>query len=239
METQGQVGVYGKLPMHGDFIHRNLPTTFISTWDEWLQLFIAGSKEQMGDDWLDIYLTSPLWRFVVSSGVVDENHWAGIMLPSVDQVGRYYPFSIAMPLASHLNPLEFITLNTQWYEQIEELALQTLDDQFSVDELVDKVNAIEFNTSMSYVKTGQLMNSNALHINMQFAEELPMSVYAHFLDSLLLKSMNSYSVWATSGSERIAPCLCSVQSLPSVSNIPAMMDGQWAHWGWPQTYTSK
>jgi len=239
VEAEKQLGIYGKLPMHGDFIHRNLPTTFITIWDEWLQLFVAGSKEQMGDDWLNIYLTSPIWRFVLSSGVVDEKHWAGIMLPSVDQVGRYYPFSVAMPLEPQINPLEFMTLNTHWYEQIEDLSLQALDDQFSVDELVDKASLIEFNSTMSYLKTGQLMDANALHINMQFAEKSPMSVYAHFLDSLLLKTMNSYSMWATAGSERISPCLFNVQNLPSVSNIPAMMDGQWPHRGWSQTYTSQ
>jgi len=50
-------------------------------------LYVASSKEQMGDEWLDTYLTSPIWRFVLSSGVIDTQHWAGIMLPSVDQVG--------------------------------------------------------------------------------------------------------------------------------------------------------
>ncbi|TQV85873.1 type VI secretion system-associated protein TagF [Aliikangiella coralliicola] len=239
MDTEKQIGVYGKLPLHGDFIHRNLPTAFINTWDNWLQLFIAGSKEQMGEDWLDIYLTSPIWRFVLSAGVIDEHHWAGIVLPSVDQVGRYYPFSITMPLTASINPLEFLSLNSNWYEQIEELALQALDEQFQVDELVEAASAVKNNFVFSYQKTGQRMEGNSWQVNMQFEEELPMSVYAHLLDSVLLKTMSSYSVWTTSGSERITPCLFSVQGLPSVNNVPAMMDGQWSHWGWPQTYVVK
>ena len=56
MGSDLQPGVYGKLPSHGDFIHRNLPAGFIASWDEWLQLFVGGSKEYMGDAWLDIYL---------------------------------------------------------------------------------------------------------------------------------------------------------------------------------------
>jgi len=239
VDAELKSGVYGKLPMHGDFIHRNLPTSFIKTWDEWLQLYIAGTREKMGDEWLDIYLTSPIWRFVLSSGVIDANHWAGIMLPSVDQVGRYYPFSIVMPLSSDLNPLEFISLHTNWFESIEELALQALEEQFPVDELVENVNGIEVDFTLSYLKTGERMESSALQMNMEFEEQLPMSVYAYFLDSILLKSMNSYSAWTTSGSERIQPCMLCAQGLPSVTNMPAMMDGQWSYWGWPQTYAAK
>jgi len=236
MSTELQPGVYGKLPAHGDFIHRNLPPDFITTWDEWLQLFVAGSREQMGEAWLDIYLTSPIWRFVLSAGVIDANHWAGILLPSVDQVGRYYPFSIVMPLSPQYNPLDFISLQTDWFNGIEELALQVLDEQFHLDELIERVKGLEINVTSSYKKTGQYMEGNALQIDMEFEEQLPLSVYPYLLDSIMAKSMSSYSVWTTQGSERIAPCLFTVQGMPSTNNLPAMIDGQWAYWGWPQTY---
>lgn len=232
-----QSGLYGKLPMHGDFIHRNLPSTFITIWDEWLQHYVAGSKEHLGDEWLDIYLTSPIWRFVLSSGVINEQHWAGVMMPSVDQVGRYYPFSIVTPIPPELNPLEFISLERDWFEKMEELSLLALDEQLLVDELFDEISAIESNFVSSHKNTGQIMETSALQINLEFEEQLPMSVYPHLLDSILMKTNNSYSLWTTKGSERIEPCLFNVKGLPAVSNIPAMMDGQWAYWGWQQTYT--
>ena len=237
MDSDLQPGVYGKLPSHGDFIHRNLPSGFISSWDEWLQLFVGGSKEYMGDAWLDIYLTSPIWRFVLSAGVIDENHWAGILLPSVDQVGRYYPFSIVMPLSPEHNPLDFISAQTDWFNGIEELALNALDEQCELDDITDAVKQLDIAIMSSYKKTGQRMESNALQIDMEFEEQLPLSVYPYLLDSILSKSLSSYSVWTTQGSERIAPCLFTVQGLPSTNNIPAMMDGQWSYWGWPKTYT--
>lgn len=222
--------------MHGDFIHRNLPGAFITAWDEWLQLYMIGSREQMGKEWLNVYLTSPIWRFVLSSGVIDAHHWTGIILPSVDQVGRYYPFSIVMPLPAELNPFEFISLHTYWFERIEELALLALDAQYQVDELVDEINGIEINLAFNYKKTGQRMEDNGLQINLEFGKHFPASVYGYFLDSILLKTMSSYSIWATRGSERISPCLLSTQGLPVVGKIPAMMDGQWSYWGWPQPY---
>jgi len=237
MDMGQQCGVYGKLPMHGDFVHRNLPAEFIKTWDEWLQLYVASSKEQMGDEWLDIYLTSPIWRFVLSSGVIDQQHWAGIMLPSVDQVGRYYPFSIIMPLDPKLNPFEFISFHTRWFEDIEELALQALEEQFSIDDLVDKVNNINVEFTLSYIKTGQSFDAGSIQMNIEFDEQSPLSVYACFLDSIMLKALNCYSIWTTRGSEKIKPCLMNVKNLPVAGQLPAMMDGQWAYWGWPQPYS--
>jgi len=239
MNKEIPLGLYGKLPSYGDFVHRNLPAKFITEWDEWLQLYIASSKEQMGENWLDIYLTSPIWRFVLSAGTVDENHWAGIVLPSVDQVGRYYPFSIAIPLSNEINPLEFISTNGRWFAHIEELALQALDGQCSLEELLAQANHQVTMVPMAYRKTGQQLSMASQHIKFQFEEELPSNVYAHLLDSLLTSVVNSYSVWSTTGSENISPCLFNVQGMPSANQLPAMMDGNWAHWGWPQTYVAK
>lgn len=234
-----QYGLFGKLPMHGDFVHRNLSTAFISCWDEWMQHYIAGSKEQIGDDWLDIYLTSPIWRFVFSPGVVDENHWAGILMPSVDQVGRYYPFSVMLKLPAEINPLEYISLQNDWYENIEELSLQALDGEFDIDELLNELSMVQLDLNSSYRSTGRLMESDAIQVNMEFEEQLPSSVYAFLLDSIMKKTMNSYSMWSTQGSERIEPCVFSVKGLPSVNHIPAMLDGEWDYWGWSQTYNLK
>ena len=236
MNKEIQLGLYGKLPGYGDFVHRNLPTHFLTAWDEWLQLYIAGSKEKMGEAWLDIYLTSPIWRFVLTAGVVDEFHWAGVVLPSVDQVGRYYPFSIVIPLPANINPLEFKDVNGEWFEHIEELALQALDGQLSLEELAEQHQHQQLLTGMNYRKTGQQNQSGMLKIDFSDGEQSTSHGYAHLLDSLLVSQQHSYSVWSTSGSENMKPCLFTVPGLPVVSHLSAMMDGHWAHWGWPQTY---
>ena len=98
MTPGNTVGLYGKLPGYGDFLKRNLTNDFVQLWDEWLQFYVAVSKEQIGNDWLDTYLTSPIWRLVLSCGVIDDNAWAGLIMPSVDRVGRYFPFSMLLRL---------------------------------------------------------------------------------------------------------------------------------------------
>jgi type VI secretion system protein ImpM len=89
LNLKNKPGFYGKIPARGDFVSRGLANSFLSTWDQWLQSALLASKEQLGDQWLDFYLTSPIWHFVLSAGICDQNVWAGILMPSVDKVGRY------------------------------------------------------------------------------------------------------------------------------------------------------
>jgi len=229
-------GLFGKLPAHGDFVHRNLPTEFITVWDEWLQHYIAGSQEQLGEDWLDTYLTSPIWRFMFSEGVVDGSAWCGIMLPSVDRIGRYFPLSIVTKLPSNLNSLEFLLSQNEWIDNIEEHALLALNGDITVDDLMQEIDDIDIIYNSIYEKTEPLSNENPVVISMDFEEQSPSSVSDYILDAVLLKSLSSYSAWTTRGSERVAPGLFFSQGLPPVNGISAMMNGQWSKWNWQLPY---
>jgi type VI secretion system protein ImpM len=88
-------GLYGKLPARGDFVRVGLPRDFTDPWDDWLQLVIAGSQSMMGDDWLPAYLESPVWRFALPPGMCGTRAAFGLMLPSVDKAGRYFPLTFA------------------------------------------------------------------------------------------------------------------------------------------------
>ena len=92
---------FGKLPFLGDFASRRLPESFIRPWDEWLQPGLAAVRDATGDRWLDLYLTFPVWRFVMPAGLLGADNWIGVLLPSVDRVGRCFPLTICEPLARH------------------------------------------------------------------------------------------------------------------------------------------
>jgi type VI secretion system protein ImpM len=89
------VGFYGKLPARGDFVRAGLPRDFTDRWDDWLQSVIAGSRTLMGDDWLPAFLEAPVWRFALPPGMCGERAALGLMLPSVDKAGRYFPLTFA------------------------------------------------------------------------------------------------------------------------------------------------
>lgn len=230
------IGLFGKLPAHGDFVQRNLSATFTNVWDEWLQHFIAGTQEQLGENWLDIYLTSPIWRFVFSSGVIDENNWTGIMMPSVDKVGRYYPLSIVKKLPQDVNPLEFIQYQTSWYKDIETLALDALECEIMIDDLMNELDALSVDHKSDYSRSGFNLDSDAFQFDMEFEEQSISTVYPLLLDAVMTKTFQSYSVWQTTGSDLIKPSLFATQGLPSVQKMPAMLNGDWQGYTWQQPY---
>lgn len=88
-------GWFGKLPGMGDFAHRRLPEAFRETWDHWLHDGLMRLRERHAD-WTARYLEAPLWCFVLGRGVVGERLWLGVLMPSVDGVGRYFPFTVAI-----------------------------------------------------------------------------------------------------------------------------------------------
>ena len=90
-------GWFGKLPGMGDFAHRRLPASFREGWDHWLQTGLARMRDRHAD-WTTSYLEAPIWCFVLGPQVVDAQVWIGVLMPSVDGVGRYFPFAIAAPL---------------------------------------------------------------------------------------------------------------------------------------------
>lgn len=120
-------GWYGKLPQLGDFARRRLPTEFIEPWDAWLQQGLQSSRAALGEAWLESYLGAPVWRFVLLPGLIGPGGWAGVLLPSVDRVGRYFPLTLCTslnedaPLGPSLTGLE------SWLASLEACALLALD----------------------------------------------------------------------------------------------------------------
>lgn len=236
LQAEQATGIFGKLPAHGDFIHRNLPSRVVNLWDEWLQGFVASTQERLGEAWLDIYLTSPIWRFCLSSGVIDEHQWAGILLPSVDRVGRYFPFSVIHKIKGECNPAEFVDIQQAWYEQIEASALKALEGYLQTDALVEELNTLKPNAASAYVSSGSEGRRGSvdagLVVDVDFEQGSNLSTMPHLLDAFIKSSFNSYSVWQTAGSDRVEPCVFVSPGMPAVSGAGAMLDGLWEHWEW-------
>lgn len=223
-------GLFGKLPSHGDFIQRNIPYEFIERIDPWLQQYINISQQTLGDAWLDIYLTSPIWRFVFSVGIVSNSSWAGIMIPSVDRVGRYFPLVIASNLPWNLNPLDYFFNNTEWFNQIEEFALKTLEGQISADTLVSEIENLSKYCSSEYTPMYRHEKVNS-YLFSNSSDEAEVAL-PYLFDSILMNQLTNYSVWSTSGSKLIDPTSFISQSLPAANKICSMLDGSWDEKGW-------
>ncbi|SCX78068.1 type VI secretion system-associated protein TagF [Nitrosospira sp. Nsp13] len=130
-------GWYGKIPYLGDFISRRLPTRFIDTWDSWLQHAMAASRAELGEHWLDAYLTGPIWRFTLMPGICGDttSMWAGVLMPSVDKVGRYFPLTIALRIDPRPGSMLTVFSAQAWYAALERVALATLNINALPDDL--------------------------------------------------------------------------------------------------------
>ncbi|WP_439134735.1 type VI secretion system-associated protein TagF [Pseudomaricurvus sp.] len=223
---QNSLGLFGKIPAHGDFIERNLQRSFSLQWDDWLQRCIASSREQLGESWLDIYLTSPIWRFCLSVGAVDSLAWSGILMPSVDSVGRYYPLTIAQPVPGRTNPFEFIATNDSWYESVEQVALSALQSHLTADDLIQTLHQVVpakdcspgHSSAVIGLENGEAANTDTLAIE---------STYAKLLHHTLSPQNESQSLWWSRGSHNMQPTALHTKGLPTSQQFSAFLDGHW------------
>ena len=93
-----RLGFVGKLPARGDFVARGLPRGFTEPWDVWLAEAISGSRTVLGESWVPAWLEAPIWRFALPAGQCGPDAVAGVLLPSVDRIGRHWPLTIAAVL---------------------------------------------------------------------------------------------------------------------------------------------
>ena len=137
-------GWYGKIPALGDFASRRLPPAFITVWDTWLQRGMAASRSSLQERWLETYLNGPLWRFALFPDVRGESAWAGILMPSVDKVGRHFPLTIAVELEAQPEIMEAILSAQRWYSELEQVALDSLNTGFDPESLEERLATIPF-----------------------------------------------------------------------------------------------
>ena len=234
LERGQGVGFYGKLPCVGDFVSRRLPTEFIRPWDLWLQESLAGSQARLGESWLANYLTSPLWRFVLTPGIAGQTPWCGVLMPSVDRVGRYFPLTLACPLAAGVNPLRLLS-ETGWFQQLEEVVLSGLDEANSLPGFDALVQALGEPTTKPIPSRlpggGGKTRTNAWRV----PADSPTVLDGHcsMLLSLALEQVFcAFSLWWTNGSERVPPSGLICQGLPPTDGFSAMLAGDWGDAGW-------
>ncbi|KPZ55519.1 type VI secretion system-associated protein TagF [Pseudoalteromonas sp. S3776] len=229
------IGYLGKVPSLGDFVQDSVSKEFSEHWEQWLQAAIAVSKEQLGDNWQDNYLTGPVWHFALSPNIVGDKGVMGTLLPSMDAVGRHYPFTVASTL--EVAPIE--VLNSGVFSlEYEDTVLKVLDssvDLFmwrkevakSIRTLSEPKKQLSISLSSDKNKEGEAFEFSG--------DELSSDVLKDALHALLYKKHGDYSVWWTHGSCNIKPMMLVTSGLPPVNQVAAMLDGRWKHWEWNYT----
>jgi type VI secretion system protein ImpM len=238
-----QVGFYGKLPALGDFIGRRVPGPLLEAWDAWMQSVIAASREALGAAWQDMYLTAPMWRFFAHAGVLAAQPVAGIVFPSVDRVGRCFPFTVFALLPDDAAGLVVAEKCSDWYERLEDLLLAQLEDaRFDLDGLDEALLALTGRLETGLASTAYLASQHGfpdqlgsslklMHLPLGSRADMAPSALSWF-DSMIRREAPGSMYWWTSGSAHVKPSWLVTQGLPEPAAYASMLAGTWHEWPW-------
>ena len=136
-------GWHGKLPSLGVFASRRLDASFIEPWDGWLAAGLLALREAQPENWLDDYLGSPSWRFLLMPGTLpgdaSTQAWAGVLMPSVDRVGRYFPLTLVQPLGAGPASTQQLAGVWHWLSRLDELARDALYEDWTAERLEEEL----------------------------------------------------------------------------------------------------
>ena len=234
--NMSNLGFFGKIPLTGDFIHRRMGSVFMNRWDEWLKINILHSQKQLGERWLPIYSQSPMWRFCIAPGVIDDKAYLGIMIPSVDSVGRYFPLTVAQAVDPKAIPFMLSDMANQWFQNIEDLLLDLLEGYEPNLQVFDaKIAALQPKWIDSIVKipTNQASTDKAFNLRLEVnsAATINHSVSSFMLHSLI-ESKKGFTFWWNEGSEAYQPSILFSDKLPALDQFSALLDGSWQEHQW-------
>ena len=225
-------GFYGKLPFIGDFVRRELPNELVEALDNWLQVCIAEAQASLGDSWKDIFLTSPIWRFVLAPGLQGETGWLGCLSPSTDKVGRLFPLVVARPLPSDTNPYLQAMLADSWCREIESVILSLFSEE------IQKLE--QFQEGINRPNAPEIPDHNNRAQSLGFGESWQFQGYeypdgylsGHLVDQFLNHHLGTYSVWWGSGSQFVEPSVAITRHYPDPHQFVGMLSGNWEGKGW-------
>ncbi len=238
-----EVGFYGKLPCRGDFLQRRAPQDFVDVWDAWLQECLHESRQKLQGAWLDTYLTGPVWRFAFAPGVCGGGAYAGILVPSVDRVGRYFPLTVIAKLQADDCLLEIACGSAGWFASAEALVLdaiaaEALDFDSFDEEIALLRERIDTDGVSESSRVGELLTGADFPAGSQ-AWQLPLAASGSLQSAVnafacreLTRALQPLALWWTQGSNAISPSWVSTRGLPAAQAFVAMLAGDWAGANW-------
>ena len=230
-----EVGFFGKLPSHGDFVGRRVANVFREAWDTWLQRCLTESHHQLGPRWLDCYLTSPMWRFFLCDGVAGNASYAGVLLPSVDRVGRYFPLTVVAELPVELGALSFAEAAAGWFNEVERLCSGALENpDFELGEFDTALVATSrwlSGLDQSCLARPFPGRSTQWRWPLRAVDNLGTALGVPLMTTAQT-ALRPMSMWWTAGSDLVHPSVLVVRSLPSPESFADLLAGTWEGGRW-------
>ena len=220
-----QCGLFGKLPSKRDFIVHNVPRAFLTVWEGWLQSSIAASRVQLGTGWQPAFLTAPIWRFWIGSQLCGTTV-AGVMMPSVDGVGRYFPLTLCAcaPEGMTINPPHLVPMDS-WYEPAEAALLRALQENFK-GEPNELLQDLAFPPLASNHLNSRAPQASGPEISVwKISQDEIVLTFDDLLAQDIQKACGSRSYWWTLGGENYPARIAVCNGLPDPYGFTGFLTG--------------
>lgn len=215
--TTTTFGAFGKIPSVGDFFRINAPPGFAAVWDEWLQRCLVSGAHAYGPRWDALYMSVPIWRFGLSPGLAGQAGIMGVLMPSVDRVGRRFPLTFMAPLPEDTKVIDAHFADDETFAALETIALSVLDEDLGKDELQERLTSVTrpdgAGASRCRIASGSLVACT---------HATPQDLLATSTAALLARSFQSPTIWSTlmEGDNRLMVC----DGLPDGANMQGLFD---------------
>jgi type VI secretion system protein ImpM len=224
-------GFYGKVPAFADFVHRRLPMSFIEPWSAWLDPSLTESRAEIGERWVEVYLSSPPWRFALDPGLVGPAGWLGVLASSVDEVRRCYPITVALSTPPDLALRDLTGDVEPLFKTLEATALALIDGSAAPDVATARLDELALSASLAGAATLSRGTRERLKIGAIYdsiaamATDLGADLIAPAVASPAL------SVWWHGGFRDRPAASLIVAGLPAADLFASFLDGLWRNRG--------
>lgn len=216
-------GAFGKMPSVGDFFRLNIPASFVQVWDEWIQRGLLEGQSSGGDKWDTLYMSAPIWRFCLSPGLAGPQKIVGVLMPSVDRVGRRFPLTLAAMASVEGSAILDHFRETELYLKLEDLALAALEDDMTRDKLATALEEIPAPQRRSDARVRKTGSTLVLTQGEGIGDVLP-----DLAAGLMAGDYSAPSIWSTeiAGVPRLMIC----EGLPTGANMQGLFNLTAAIW---------
>lgn len=162
-------------------------------------------------------MSVPIWRFCLTAGLAGPDRIIGILMPSVDRVGRRFPLTLMSTLPGDGQTLADHLDNDELFTCLEDIALDALDDSASrvgLERALNEVSPPAFDADAASVC------GSALALIQSGEDKTGMLI--RLAAKLASSHISSLSVWSAviEGETRLMLC----DGLPEGPNMQGLFD---------------
>lgn len=241
MTTRGggmaTIGLFGKIPSVGDFVSRNLSPMMCDRLHHMIQAALMSVMSEGGDRRHLMSQAQPM-MLSIRPGVLCESGFAGLWFPSCDRVGRVFPMCVGMEVPADMSRFPLVWPSPSLTKALCHVVAAAVQQGDGPDDLLARLPTPEDWQKLATqdVPFGDVAEETVPTVSVEdvsFCLDGPedlMTVSNRALCSRLpwVAEMLGTVVGPTGG---VAVYFGS-RSILSWTNLAALFDKQWRHWGW-------